>query len=80
MRERREEAAEALKLTAKDLKQQGIIDRIVPEPLGGAHHDWDDAAKVLKRHVQDVLAELQRLDSRGANGSAAGEVRGDGAL
>ena len=61
VRERREEAAEALKLTAKDLKQQGIIDRIVPEPLGGAHHNWDDAAKVLKRHVQDALAELQRL-------------------
>ena len=62
MRERREEAAEALRLTAKDLKQQGIIDRIVPEPLGGAHHDWDDAAKVLKRCVQEALAELQRLD------------------
>ena len=61
VRERREEAAEALKLTAKDLKQQGIIDRIVPEPLGGAHHDWDDAAKVLKRHVQEALAELERL-------------------
>lgn len=61
VRERREEAAEALKLTAKDLKQQGIIDRIVPEPLGGAHHDWDDAAKVLKRHVQDALTELQKL-------------------
>ena len=62
VRERREEAAEALKLTAKDLKQQGIIDRIVPEPLGGAHHNWDDAAKVLKRYVQDALAELRQLD------------------
>ena len=62
VRERREEAAEALKLTAKDLKQQGIIDRIVPEPLGGAHHNWDDAAKVLKHHVQEVLAELRQLD------------------
>ena len=62
VRERREEAAEALRLTAKDLKQQGIIDRIVPEPLGGAHHDWDNAASVLKRCVQDALAELQRLD------------------
>ena len=61
VRERREEAAEALKLTAKDLKKQGIIDRIVPEPLGGAHHNWDDAAKVLKRYVQDALAELKRL-------------------
>ncbi len=62
VRERKEEAAEALKLTAKDLKQQGIIDRIVPEPLGGAHHNWEDAAKVLKRYVQDALAELQRLN------------------
>jgi len=62
VRERREEAAEALRLTAKDLKQQGIIDRIVPEPLGGAHHDWDNAASALKRCVQDALAELQRLD------------------
>ena len=61
VRDRREEAAEALKLTAKDLQQEGIIDRIVPEPLGGAHHDWDNAASVLKRHVQDALAELQRL-------------------
>ncbi len=62
VRERREEAAEALRLTAKDLKQQGIIDRIVPEPLGGAHHDWDNTASALKRCVQDALAELQRLD------------------
>ena len=61
VRERREEAAEALKLTAKDLKQQGIIDRIVPEPLGGAHHDWDATVAALKRHVQEALAELQRL-------------------
>ena len=62
VRDRREEAAEALRLTAKDLQQQGIIDRIVPEPLGGAHHDWDNTASVLKRYVQDALAELQRLD------------------
>lgn len=61
VRERKEEAAEALKLTAKDLQQQGIIDRIVPEPLGGAHHSWDDAANALKRHVQDALAELRPL-------------------
>ena len=59
--ERREEAAEALKLTAADLAEQGIIDRIVPEPLGGAHRDWDDAAATLKRYVQDALAELQPL-------------------
>lgn len=63
VRERREEAAEALKLTAADLAKQGIIDRIVPEPLGGAHRDWDGAAATLKRYVQDALAELQPLAS-----------------
>lgn len=61
VRERREEAAEALKLTATDLAKQKIIDRIVPEPLGGAHRDWDQAAATLKRYVQDALAELQPL-------------------
>lgn len=61
VRERREEAAEALKLTAADLAKQGIIDRIVPEPLGGAHRDWDQAAATLKRYVQEALAELQPL-------------------
>ena len=61
VRERREEAAEALKLTAADLAEQGIIDRIVPEPLGGAHRDWDDAAATLKHYVHDALAELQPL-------------------
>lgn len=61
VRERREEAAEALKLTATDLEKQGIIDRIVPEPLGGAHRNWDEAAATLKRYVQDALAELQPL-------------------
>lgn len=63
VRERREEAAEALKLTATDLEEQGIIDRIVPEPLGGAHRDWDEAAATLKRYVQEALAELQPLAS-----------------
>ena len=61
VRERREEAAEALKLTATDLAKQKIIDRIVPEPLGGAHRDWDQAAATLKHYVQDALAELQPL-------------------
>ena len=45
----KEEAAEALKLTSKDLKKMGIIDGIIKEPLGGAHNDIDLAAKKLKR-------------------------------
>jgi acetyl-CoA carboxylase carboxyl transferase subunit alpha len=49
----KEQAAEALKLTAPDLMAQGIIDRIVPEPVGGAHREPEVAAKNLK----DVLVE-----------------------
>jgi acetyl-CoA carboxylase carboxyl transferase subunit alpha len=58
-RERKEEAAEALKLTAFDLKEHGLIDRIVPEPFGGAHRNYDEAAANLKRQIQEALAELR---------------------
>ncbi len=46
-----EEAAKVLKLTAPDLLSFGVIDEIVPEPPGGAHHDWDEAARLLKKTV-----------------------------
>ena len=51
-------AAEALKLTAPDLLAQGIIDRIVPEPLGGAHRNPQQAAMILK---DSILGELKKL-------------------
>lgn len=60
-REHAPEAASALKLSAQDLKQLGIIDGIVPEPLGGAHHDHLEAATNLKQAVLDALAELESL-------------------
>src|SRR3989344_3207326 len=55
-------AAEALKLTAKDLKELGIVDEIVPEPLGGAHRDADGMAKTLKQQLVNQLDALMRLD------------------
>ena len=61
-RDRKEEAAEALKLTADDLRQMGMIDRIVPEPFGGAHRNWDETATVLKRYLLEALAELRSLE------------------
>lgn len=54
----KEEAAEALKLTAEDMSQFGIIDGIVKEPLGGAHSDPDEMAKLLKKHIRTNLKEL----------------------
>lgn len=57
----KEQAAEALKLTADDLLQQGIIDRIVPEPLGGAHKDHQGMANTLKSILKEELAALIKI-------------------
>lgn len=57
----KEQAAEALKLTAPDLLKQKIIDRIVPEPLGGAHKDHQEAAKILKAVLIEELNKLVKV-------------------
>ena len=59
----KEQAAEALKLTSKDLKKMGIIDGIVKEPLGGAHNDIDLAARRLKKVIINDISELEKLNS-----------------
>jgi len=56
-----EAAAEALKLTAPSLLAQGLIDGVVPEPLGGAHSNWDKAASLVKQAVLAALDELAGL-------------------
>jgi acetyl-CoA carboxylase carboxyl transferase subunit alpha len=58
---KRELAAEAMKITASDLSQSHLIDDVVPEPPGGAHNDWDAAARVLDEKLQWHLGELRRL-------------------
>lgn len=60
-REHAPEAASALKLSAQDLSKLGIIDGIVPEPLGGAHNDHFAAASALKDAVLTTLKELGAL-------------------
>ncbi len=57
----KEQAAEALKLTAPDLLEQGIIDRIIPEPLGGAHRDHILMAAILKDTLKQELAQLMKI-------------------
>ncbi|MHB8929051.1 MAG: acetyl-CoA carboxylase carboxyltransferase subunit alpha [Melioribacteraceae bacterium] len=59
--EYKETAAEALKLTAEDLLAQGIIDRIVPEPLGGAHKDHSQMASTLKAALKEELETLLKI-------------------
>jgi acetyl-CoA carboxylase carboxyl transferase subunit alpha len=56
-----EKAAEALKLTSADLKPLGIVDGVIPEPPGGAHEDFDAAAKNLANALRPALAELSAL-------------------
>ena len=59
--EKKEEAAVALRLTAKDLVEMGVCDKIVPEPDAGAHSDWDAAAKSLSSALGSLLDELAAL-------------------
>jgi len=54
-------AAEALKLTARQLKSLDVIDEIIPEPLGGAHRNPAEAAHNLERHIVRTLRELKRI-------------------
>jgi acetyl-CoA carboxylase carboxyl transferase subunit alpha len=56
-------AAEALKITARDLREFDLIDAIVPEPEGGAHHDHEAAARMLDAPLRNALAELRTLPS-----------------
>lgn len=56
-----EQAAAALRLTAEDLLEFGLIDGIIPEPPGGAHEDPDTAAEALREQLRESLAELSGL-------------------
>ncbi len=58
------QAAEALKITASDLKNLGIVDQILPEPVGGAHAHPLKAAKTLKTALLQNLDELQQMTSQ----------------
>ncbi|HXG23120.1 MAG TPA: carboxyl transferase domain-containing protein, partial [Chthonomonadales bacterium] len=60
-REKAPEAAAALMLTAKDARRFGIVDEILPEPLGGAHRDPAGAAATIKRALQKHIGALGKL-------------------
>src|SRR5690554_2439320 len=54
----KEQAASELKLTAADLEELGVIDGVIPEPLGGAHRDWDETARAVERQIIESLDRL----------------------
>ncbi|VAW21871.1 Acetyl-coenzyme A carboxyl transferase alpha chain [hydrothermal vent metagenome] len=59
--EHKEEAAEALKLTAEDMKKQKLIDGIIKEPLGGAHYNREKAFKEVEKTILKAYKELKEL-------------------
>ena len=59
----KEQAAEALKLTATDMHTNGLVDAIIEEPLGGAHRDWDAAAQRLKQAVIESFDALTTTET-----------------
>ena len=79
--EHREEAASALQLTADDLLNHGVCAELLPEPVGGAHSNWDRAGAHLEDALDRVLSELaeltieQLLESRWAKYEAIGTWR-----
>jgi len=60
--EKNEDAANALKLTADDLLELGVIDKIISEPLGGAHRNKQAAIATVGTTIEDALAELSGID------------------
>jgi acetyl-CoA carboxylase carboxyl transferase subunit alpha len=58
---RAETAAEMMKITAPDLRKFGVVDRIIPEPEGGAHRDHKTAAESLKNALAESLAAVQSI-------------------
>lgn len=61
--DQKEKAAEELKLTSDHMLKFGLVDGVIPEPLGGAHWDHDLAASMVKEQVVKSIAELRSLDS-----------------
>lgn len=78
--EYKEQAAEALKLTSEDLLKLKVVDRVVPEPLGGAHKNHEEMAGILKAVLIEELAQLSKIkperliETRMNKFSAMGEV------
>ena len=60
--DQKEKAAEELKLTSEHMLKFGLVDGVIPEPLGGAHWDHDEAAELVKTQIVQTLEELKKID------------------
>jgi acetyl-CoA carboxylase carboxyl transferase subunit alpha len=62
--DKKEIAAEQLRLTSDYMSQFGLVDQLIPEPVGGAHWDYDEAAAILKSHLIPLLKELKQIPAQ----------------
>ena len=58
----KEKAADQLKLTSDNMFEFGLVDGVIPEPIGGAHWSYDEAALILKNYLVPVIKELKQID------------------
>jgi acetyl-CoA carboxylase carboxyl transferase subunit alpha len=58
--DKKEVAAEQLRLTGNDMLKFGLVDGVIPEPLGGTHWDYDEAAQILKNYLLPIIADLKQ--------------------
>ena len=56
------EAADALKLTAQHLREIGVVDKVIKEPLGGAHRDKNKAIEEVKKVLLEEVIAFQKID------------------
>ena len=60
----KEQAANALKLTSKDMLKQGLIDGIIPEPIGGAHRNPETTYQTVAEQIIEAISELRNLSKQ----------------
>ena len=57
----KDKAADAMKMTAADLNELGVVDEVLPEPLGGAHADWETTADIVREGLVRHLVQLSEI-------------------
>jgi acetyl-CoA carboxylase carboxyl transferase subunit alpha len=74
------EACQAMKMTAKEILQLGVVDEVIDEPLGGAHHDYELAAANVRRAIASHVAELAKLSPEEVRQDRLNKFRAFGAV
>ncbi len=62
--DKKETAAEQLRLTGTDMLKFGLVDDVIPEPLGGAHWDYNEAADMLKKYLSPIIESLEKIPAQ----------------